>query len=49
MGSEMCIRDRREYAATAKDPDAWAQFRTDWLELESHEAYRAKLEERGQA
>ena len=40
---------QREYAATAKDPEAWAQFRADWLELESHEAYRAKLEERGQA
>jgi len=37
---------QREYAATAKDPDAWAQFRRDWLELESHEAYRAKLDER---
>ena len=35
---------QREYAATAKDPEAWAQFRADWLELESHEAYRAKLE-----
>ena len=40
---------QREYADTAKDPEAWAQFRADWLELESHEAYRAKLEERGQA
>ena len=40
---------QREYAATAKDPEAWAQFRADWLELESHEAYRAKLEERGRA
>ena len=39
---------QREYAATAKDPEAWAQFRADWLELESHEAYRAKLE-KGQA
>jgi len=38
---------QKEYAATARDPDAWAQFRADWLELESHEAYRAKLEERG--
>jgi glutaconate CoA-transferase subunit A len=37
---------QKEYAATAKDADAWAQFRADWLELESHEAYRAKLEER---
>lgn len=39
---------QKEYAATAKDPDAWAQFRADWLELESHEAYVAKLQERGQ-
>jgi glutaconate CoA-transferase subunit A len=38
---------QREYAATAKDPDAWDQFRADWLELESHEAYVKKLEERG--
>ena len=38
---------QKEYAATAKDPEAWAQFRADWLELESHEAYRSKLEERG--
>jgi glutaconate CoA-transferase subunit A len=38
---------QKEYAATAKDADAWDQFRADWLELESHEAYRAKLAERG--
>ena len=38
---------QREYAATAKDPEAWDAFRAEWLELESHEAYRAKLEERG--
>jgi len=37
---------QREYAATAKDPDAWAEFRRQWLDLESHEAYRAKLAER---
>ncbi len=40
---------QREYAATAKDADAWARFRADWLELESHEAYRTKLGERGQS
>jgi glutaconate CoA-transferase subunit A len=40
---------QKEYAASAKDPELWAQFRADWLELESHEAYRNKLEERGQA
>ncbi len=38
---------QKEYAATAKDPEAWAQFKTDWLELETHEAYVAKLAERG--
>ncbi len=38
---------QREYAATAKDDEAWAQFKADWLDLESHEAYRAKLAERG--
>ena len=38
---------QREYAATARDPEAWDTFRADWLELESHEAYRAKLAERG--
>ncbi|MEZ5247427.1 MAG: CoA-transferase [Acidimicrobiales bacterium] len=37
---------QREYAATAKDPEAWDTFRADWLELESHEAYVKKLEER---
>lgn len=37
---------QREYAATAKDPDAWAAFKAGWLDLESHEAYRAKLAER---
>ncbi|MDE0607125.1 MAG: acyl CoA--acetate/3-ketoacid CoA transferase subunit alpha [Acidimicrobiaceae bacterium] len=35
-----------EYAATARDPDAWEQFRKDWLELESHDDYVAKLNER---
>jgi len=37
---------QREYAATAKDPEAWAEFRRNWLDLESHEAYRAKHAER---
>ena len=35
-----------EYAATARDPVAWEQFRKDWLELESHAAYVTKLAER---
>ena len=38
---------QKEYAATARDPEAWDAFRADWLEVESHEAYRAKLAERG--
>jgi glutaconate CoA-transferase subunit A len=38
---------QREYAATAKDDEAWAQFKADRLDLESHEAYREKLAERG--
>ena len=37
---------QREYAATAKNPEAWEQFCVDWLELDSHQAYRAKLEQR---
>jgi len=37
---------QRAYAATAKDPDAWVQFRHDWLDIESHYDYRAKLAER---
>ena len=40
---------QREYAATAKDSDAWARFRTDWLELSSHEVYRAKLSKRSES
>ena len=37
-----------EYAATARDPEAWEQFRRDWLELESHDDYVEKLKERSQ-
>ena len=37
---------QREYATAARDPQRWAQFCSDWLELESHEAYRARLTER---
>ncbi len=37
---------QREYAATAKDPESWSEFSRHWLELESHEAYRAKIAER---
>ena len=34
---------QREYAATARDPAAWDRFRTDWLDLPSHDAYRDRL------
>lgn len=37
-----------EYVATARDSQAWQQFRKDWLELESHDAYVIKLNERNQ-
>ena len=40
---------QREYAATARDPDAWARFRADWLDLPSHGAYRARLAERAES
>ena len=40
---------QREYAATAKDPEAWAQFRADWLELESHEGVPSQARGKGQA
>ena len=29
---------QREYAVTARDPDAWARFKADWLDLPSHDA-----------
>lgn len=37
---------QREYAATARDTDAWTRFRADWLDLPSHDAYRARLADR---
>ena len=40
---------QREYAATARDPDAWARFQTDWLDLPSHDDYRARLAERAES
>ena len=40
---------QREYAATARDPDAWARFRADWLDLPSHADYRARLAERAES
>ncbi len=37
---------QRQYAATARDPGLWERFRTDWLELDSHLAYRTRLADR---
>jgi len=40
---------QKEYAATAKDPDAWAAFRQRYLEAPSHQAYLAAIDERGRS
>jgi glutaconate CoA-transferase subunit A len=37
---------QREYAAAAKDPEAWAAFEARYLKLESEEAYREAVEAR---
>jgi glutaconate CoA-transferase subunit A len=37
---------QREYAMTAKDPEAWATFRTRYLECESEEAYQEAVRAR---
>lgn len=37
---------QREYAATARDRDAWTRFRAEWLDLGSHSEYRARLSAR---
>lgn len=37
---------QKEYAATARDPEAWERFTAEWLDLPSHDAYVAKLQER---
>ena len=34
---------QREYATAARDPEAWALFKADWLDLPSHGAYRDRL------
>ncbi len=36
---------QREYAATARDPDAWEAFRSRWIDCD-HRAYRAALARR---
>ena len=40
---------QREYAATARDPEAWARFKADWLDLSSHDAYRDRLARRAES
>ena len=40
---------QREYAATAKDPEAWKAFRETYLEAPSHEAYLAAVDARGES
>jgi glutaconate CoA-transferase subunit A len=37
---------QREYALTAKDPDAWEAFRARYLECESEEAYQEAVKSR---
>lgn len=37
---------QKEYAATAKDPEAWKAFQEKYLNLESHDAYRQAVEAR---
>jgi len=34
---------QRRYAVTARDPQAWDQFRFEWLDLDSHEEYMRRL------
>ena len=40
---------QREYAATARDAEAWDAFRTRYLEAPDHEAYLAAVDGRGGA
>jgi glutaconate CoA-transferase subunit A len=37
---------QKEYAATARDADAWDAFRADWLSLPDESAYQAKVNAR---
>jgi glutaconate CoA-transferase subunit A len=37
---------QREYAATAKDPDAWAAFEEKYLDVESEAAYQEAVKSR---
>lgn len=40
---------QREYARTARDPEAWEAFRRDWIDLDGHDEYRAALAARREA
>jgi glutaconate CoA-transferase subunit A len=37
---------QREYAATAKDPDAWEAFESAYLDCESEQAYQEAVKAR---
>ena len=37
---------QREYAATAKDPEAWAAFRERYVDAPGHDAYLAAVDAR---
>jgi glutaconate CoA-transferase subunit A len=37
---------QREYAATAKDPEAWEKWKSTYLECESEEAYQEAVRAR---
>ena len=39
---------QRQYAATARDPEAWTRFKADWLDLPSNDVYQARLAERSE-
>ena len=39
---------QREYAATAKDPDAWETFKARYLDVESEADYKAAVLETGE-
>lgn len=38
---------QREYAATARDEEAWAKFKSQYLDLDSHDEYRKAVTSRG--
>ena len=40
---------QKEYAATAKDPEAWQAFKTRYLDLASEEEYQQAVKARSQS